>query len=204
MDVRDSKLLVRLLRHAADDYGLQMTEDGYLYVDDVLRTLPQFHRYSEHDVIRTVRRNDKQRFELKNVFGRLMIRALQGHSIGMDVNIEMTELSTECRTAFHGTNLEAWKTIRTTGLSRMRRHHIHMASGVPSRSDVISGMRQDVDVIITIDVDRARRMGLEFVMSENGVILSSGDDGGVICPCLFRAAIRKPTSDGLTWICTRH
>ncbi len=204
MDVRDSKMLVRLLRHTAEDYGLMMTEDGYLYVDDIFRTFPEFRRYSEDDVIRTVRHNNKQRFELKDVFGRLMIRARQGHSLGMDVDIEMEELPTDCRTAFHGTSLEAWKTIRTAGLSRMRRQHIHMASGVPGGAHVISGMRHDVGVIITIDVAKARTMGLEFVVSENGVIPSSGDDDGVICPCFFRAAIRKPTSDGLTWICTRH
>jgi 2'-phosphotransferase len=31
--------------------------------------------------------------------------------------------------ALHGTYLAAWQTIATDGLSRMKRNHIHLASG---------------------------------------------------------------------------
>ena len=55
---------------------------GFVFVDDLLK-LRQFKHYSEDEVQRVVRDNDKQRFSLRNdpSTNRLQVRANQGHSM---------------------------------------------------------------------------------------------------------------------------
>ena len=42
------------------------------------------------------------------------------------------------KVAVHGTTRDAWQSIRTQGLSKMNRNHIHLAQGVPG-TGIISG-----------------------------------------------------------------
>lgn len=67
----------------------------------------------------------------------------------------------------------------------MKRTHIHFATGLPSDRGVVSGMRKDVEVLIYIDVEKALRAGIKFYQSSNGVVLSPGDESGVIKPEYF-------------------
>lgn len=80
----------------------------------------------------------------------------------------------------HGTRSAVWPAIKSTGLSRMNRVHIHMASGRPGDEGVISGMRASSQVFIYINVQKALASGIQFFKSENGVILSPGNESGVI------------------------
>uniref|UniRef100_A0A3B4ZQG0 tRNA phosphotransferase 1 n=1 Tax=Stegastes partitus TaxID=144197 RepID=A0A3B4ZQG0_9TELE len=57
--------------------------------------------------------------------------------------------------AVHGSYLRNWSAIQQQGLSRMKRTHIHLASGLPGEDGVISGMRKDCDLAVFIDVPRA-------------------------------------------------
>lgn len=51
--------------------------------------------------------------------------------------------SPDCPTeAVHGSYLSKWSSIQVQGLSRMKRTHIHLASGLPGEDGVISGERQ--------------------------------------------------------------
>lgn len=58
----------------------------------------------------------------------------------------------------------------------MQRNHIHMATGMPS-SGVISGMRKSCEIVIHVDIALAMADGIEFFLSANGVVLTSGVDG---------------------------
>jgi 2'-phosphotransferase len=113
-------------------------------------------------------------------------------------------------TVVHGTDERAWSLIlKGGGLRRMTRNHIHFASGLPAgfkslearseskadestagekdeaelKSDtapVISGMRMSSTVLIYIDIDAALDRGIPFFVSENGVILTEGNEQGVL------------------------
>jgi 2'-phosphotransferase len=72
----------------------------------------------------------------------------------------------------------------------MARTHIHMATGYPDDSSVISGARSSADVFIIIDMEKALSDGIEFYRSTNGVILSSGIDG-VLEPKYFKDIVYK-------------
>ena len=185
--VRLSKSLAWLLRHNAESEGFTFMEGGYLPVEDVLKH-KRFTGFNLTDVEEVVRNCDKQRYTL-NVGddGRLLIRANQGHSI-KNVQVDMEEITNpdDAQKVIHGTNFKAWNGIQQSGLSRMKRNHIHFAAGEPGSEGVISGMRSSAQVYIYIDVHSAMKDGLKFFRSSNNVILSPGNDQGVIPPKYFK------------------
>lgn len=78
----------------------------------------------------------------------------------------------------------------------MSRNHVHFASGLPAvfevlagsndttseapKGPVISGMRNTSAVLVFIDIKKALEGGLKFWRSANGVILSEGDESGLV------------------------
>ncbi|XP_036404532.1 tRNA 2'-phosphotransferase 1 [Megalops cyprinoides] len=197
-DVRLSKSLSFALRHGAAQMGLNMSSDGFLFVEDLL-SHPQFRSFSLEDVERVVATNDKQRFKLRPdpEDGRLQIRANQGHSVQV-ADLELRVLKHEdpdCPAeAVHGSYLQHWPFIRSQGLRRMNRTHIHLAPGLPGEGGVISGMRRNCDLAVYVDVHKALSDGISFFWSENRVLLTPGDSEGLLAPRYFTRAIRlKPS-----------
>jgi 2'-phosphotransferase len=125
-----------------------------------------------------VEKDEKNRFSLINEEGVWLIRANQGHS--MQVQVEMTELIDPI-TIVHGTYFKPWELIKQTGLSRMNRQHIHFAVGRLGEDGVVSGMRKSCTVFIYVDCAKAMQDGIKFFKSENNVVLSSGVDGLILC-----------------------
>ncbi|XP_077387265.1 tRNA 2'-phosphotransferase 1 isoform X2 [Festucalex cinctus] len=197
-DVRLSKSMSYALRHGANQMGLHLSSDGYLFVEDVLAH-PQFRSYKLEDIETMVATNDKQRFKLRPhpQDGRLQIRANQGHTMQV-TDLELTPVlagSPDCPAeAVHGSYMRNWSAIRQQGLSRMRRTHIHLAPGLPQEDGVISGMRKDCNLAIFIDVPKALADGIEFFWSENRVLLTTGNAEGKLPPAYFSRAIQlRPT-----------
>ncbi|XP_028314536.1 tRNA 2'-phosphotransferase 1 isoform X1 [Gouania willdenowi] len=197
-DVCLSKALSFALRHGADQMGLHLSTDGFLFVEELLAH-PQFRSYSQEDVERVTATNNKQRFKIRShpEDGRLQIRANQGHSVQV-LDLELRAVvagSPDCPSeAVHGSYLRHWSSIQQRGLSRMKRTHIHLAPGLPGADGVISGMRSDCDLAVFIDVHKALADGLEFFWSENGVLLTAGDADGMLSPQYFSRALRlRPT-----------
>jgi len=117
------------------------------------------------------------------------------------------ELNNAPEIVVHGTRYEHWpKIIASGGLKTMGRNHVHFATGVPEPLKskfsgagamvqdcdisvlpgdkktpmVLSGMRNSSSILIFIDLRRAIGKGLKFWLSENGVVLSDGDENGLI------------------------
>jgi 2'-phosphotransferase len=169
-----------------------MRNDGYVLMSDLL----SHQKYKSlgvtlEEIKGIVRNNDKQRFTLAREIDAngkdvVLIRANQGHSIAVDVEMNpLLSVDQFPNVVIHGTNNEAWKSIRVQGLSCMGRNHIHMASGKPKEDGVISGMRVSSSVLIYIDFENALSSGIKFYKSSNGVILSPGNDLRVIPPQFF-------------------
>ncbi|XP_072840328.2 tRNA 2'-phosphotransferase 1 [Pogona vitticeps] len=196
-DVRLSKALSYALRHGADKLGLGMGPDGFVDVAEVLR-LPQFRPWSLEDVQRVVETNDKQRFSLRphSSSGHLQIRANQGHSLEVSELelIPLLHLSDFPEVVAHGTYLRHWPAIRRSGLSRMGRAHIHLAPGLPGDTTVLSGMRKNCEVAVVINIAKALADGITFFRSANGVILTPGNENGLLPPCYFQEVLQlRPT-----------
>ncbi|XP_052270006.1 uncharacterized protein LOC127871281 isoform X5 [Dreissena polymorpha] len=193
-DVVLSKTLSSILRHNADKFNLNLLQGGFIYVDEILHKVPKLRNYTQEDVKRVVDSNDKQRFALQphRESGRLMIRANQGHTMQVD-DLDLKPLlspdNVPC--AIHGTYYESWEAIKRTGLSRMQRNHIHMAMGEPGREGVISGMRSSCEVTIRVDLKKAMDDGIKFFVSANNVILSPGNEDGLIPPKYFELVMDR-------------
>jgi len=186
--VRLSKALSWLLRHNAEKEGLVFLEGGFLPVQEVLKH-KRFRGggYTLEDVQAVVAECPKQRFSLKtSQEGALLIRANQGHSIStVEVDLEEVVDPSQTPVVIHGTYLRNWDAIKTGGLSRMTRNHIHFSAGEPGQDGVISGMRKTADLKIYMDMSKAMAAGLRFFRSANNVILSPGDSNGIIQPEFF-------------------
>ncbi|PUU75995.1 KptA family-domain-containing protein [Tuber borchii] len=197
-----SKALSYTLRHGAVKEGLTLQDDGYANVAELLQ-IPKFRKMNLtlEKLRQVVSENDKQRFSLTSTattpsataiattgtteatattedLHTYLIRATQGHSIPLaDTSALLTPLPPNITSAVHGTFYPAYEAILACGyLSRMGRTHIHLATG---EVGVKSGMRADAQVLFYVDVERARREGsIEFLISENGVALTAGDELG--------------------------
>lgn len=100
---------------------------------------PKFKGVTFEQIRYVVDTNDKQRYTLVEEEGEWWIRANQGHSL--KVKVAMDPIKEAGNTvAVHGTSFEAWEAIKQSGgLKRMNRNHIHLAPGLPSEGNVISG-----------------------------------------------------------------
>jgi len=185
--VKLSKALSWLLRHNAESEGFTLLEGGFLPVSEILQHR-RFTGFTVEEVEAVVQNCEKQRFGTKmGDDGRLLIRANQGHSIKA-VEVEMEEIvaADDIPKVIHGTYLKAWDLIKTSGLSKMKRNHIHFAAGEPGDQGVISGMRNSAQVFIYVDTEAAMADGIKFYKSANNVILSPGNSQGVLLPQYFK------------------
>ncbi|KAF9208490.1 tRNA 2'-phosphotransferase 1 [Haplosporangium sp. Z 27] len=178
--VRLSKSLTWLLRHNAESQGVAIRPDGYVKLQDVLGH-SRFKGYTLDDILQVVDASDKKRFQiLEDEAGKkVYIRAVQGHSITKVAELGFEEIidATKIPIAVHGTMRSNWDAIRSQGLSKMARNHIHMAIGLPGDSGVISGMRNACNLYIYIDTAKAIKDGVRFYKTSNNVILSDGKNG---------------------------
>lgn len=191
---RCSRVMSWALRHAAIDLGLSMLSDGFVPVNEILHHKHAKLKGLTLEVIQTtVASNEKKRFSIKeDEAGVLHIRANQGHSIaGIDPNALLTLIAPQELaelTVVHGTYYDTWENhIRSQGLSKMKRNHIHFAAGLPQDDKtVISGMRKTCTIYIYLDGRKCSHDGIAFFRSDNRVILTAGvHDKGFLPPVYF-------------------
>lgn len=146
-----------------------------------------------------------------------LIRANQGHSIKLESSdgllrpIALGPAAAEAAeplppgavpvppTVVHGTYLAFWPAIVAAGgLRPMGRNHVHCSTGLPgdgpAAAAVVSGMRRDAELLVYVDVERSiREAGMRWWVSDNGVVLTEGDDeGGVVPLRFFREVVGRP------------
>ena len=105
----------------------------------------------------------KQRFALDS--GGDRIRAQQGHSVPVDLQLEQAEPPP---VLYHGTPRRNVPSILAEGLHRAGRHHVHLSADVATARRV-GGRRGDAAVLA---VDTAA-VGNAFYRSGNGVWLTA-------------------------------
>jgi putative RNA 2'-phosphotransferase len=162
-----SKYLAKHLRHAPHELGLELQPGGWVPVDDLL-TAAEKHGFpiAYDDLVECVETNDKQRFAF-DVSGE-MIRANQGHSVDVDLQLEEREPP---EFLYHGTVERFLSSILKDGLIRGNRHHVHLSKDMETATKV--GARRGKPVILTVDAGRMHREGHKFYRSANGVWLTN-------------------------------
>jgi putative RNA 2'-phosphotransferase len=161
-----SKTLARYLRHAPDEIGLTLEPGGWVGVDALLNALKQKGKIVTREKLEAVvTQNEKQRFSFDAT--RERIRANQGHSTPVDLELEPMEPP---QTLYHGTAHANLAAILETGLTRMRRHHVHLSHDTETAHRV--GSRHGKPVVLTVRAQAMRDAGFVFYRSENGVWLA--------------------------------
>jgi RNA:NAD 2'-phosphotransferase (TPT1/KptA family) len=165
--VKKSKKLSYILRHGADKLKIKMSRTGFVecsLLSDYF-TLSELYQITDSC--------PKKRFEITD-FGNIPhIRCVQGHSLNIAPTI--TEYFGDC---VHGTNLIAYEQIKSQGLSRMNRKHIHFSMSKEK-------CRFGSTCFIYINVKKAYADGILFLVAKNDVILSEGNNDGFIPPDYF-------------------
>jgi putative RNA 2'-phosphotransferase len=165
--VATSKLLSYVLRHRPDSIGLTLDEHGWAAVDELLACLAAQGKPVERALLdRVVADNDKQRFAFSPDGTR--IRASQGHSIAVDLQLQQAEPPA---VLYHGTASRFLKSILASGLRAGARHHVHLSADVQTATRV--GARHGFPAVLLVDAARMRTDGIAFYLSDNGVWLTA-------------------------------
>lgn len=166
--IKVSKYLSKHLRHAPERIGLTLQPGGWVEVDALLRACAQ-HNFpiTRAQLEEVVAKNNKQRFAFDDTSTR--IRASQGHSVEVDLQLESAEPPD---VLYHGTAQQNVETILREGLQKMRRHHVHLSSETETARNV--GARHGKPVVLQVDAQAMHTEGFSFHRSANGVWLVDG------------------------------
>jgi putative RNA 2'-phosphotransferase len=164
--IKISKLLSLVLRHQPEKIGLKLDPAGWVSVEELLEACEK-HGFPlrENELEAVVASSDKQRFSFSD--DRLQIRANQGHSINVDLGYQPTVPPEEL---YHGTVERFLRSILDSGLSKRKRHHVHLSADLETAQKV--GARRGVPVILRVMSGGMHRDGHLFFRSENGVWLT--------------------------------
>lgn len=158
---RIGRKLSYLLRH---DKSIVMDDNGWVEVSTILNELSV--NKGILDVI--VNTNNKKRYSYNNE--ETKIRANQGHSLNVDVELEE---KIPPIVLFHGTSPDFMKPILKNGLMKMTRQYVHLSTDLDTATSV--GKRHSKNKepeIILIDCMAMVKDGYKFYLSENGVWLT--------------------------------
>ena len=96
-----------------------------------------------------------------------LIRANQGHSIPVDVELEKKEPP---KVLYHGTGSRFVKSIQEQGLLPMEWLYVHLSTDVETATNV--GKRHGTPVIFKVNAEQMQKDSYDFFQSVNGVWLT--------------------------------
>ncbi|WP_108808488.1 RNA 2'-phosphotransferase [Aquimarina spinulae] len=161
-----SKFLSLILRHNPDKVGIQLDENGWTDVQELLQKVKRHRPGLNMDVLEEVVAScDKQRFAFNEDHTR--IRANQGHSIKVDLEYQPKQPP---EFLYHGTVAKFMEAIREKGLLKMNRHHVHLSEERETAIKV--GSRRGKPIILTVRSGEMYTRGIEFYQSDNEVWLT--------------------------------
>lgn len=157
-----------ILRHKPEAIGITLDEHGWADVDELIKGINETGEEIEFskDTLETIVKTDKkQRYSFSQ--DRILIRANQGHSIPVDVELEKKEPP---KVLYHGTGVKSVKAIQEQGLLPMERLYVHLSIDVKTATNVVK--RHDTPVIFQVNAEQMQKDGYDFFQSVNGVWLT--------------------------------
>ncbi len=163
-----SKEVSYALRHAPWEYGLELDDEGFVSVDQLLASLNEASScerpVTANDLMRIIRTSDKRRHEIVN--GK--IRALYGHTIPLKI---VKAAATPPASLYHGTARKFLNAVLEEGLKPMARQYVHLSVDVDTARHV--GLRHDPKpIILLIDAELAAEEGQRFYIGNDKVWLA--------------------------------
>jgi putative RNA 2'-phosphotransferase len=165
-NVRISKFLSRVLRHRPEQIGINLSDAGWVEVDELLAACRRHGiELTREELDEVVATNDKQRFAFSEDGKR--VRATQGHSIPVELGYRPVMPP---ETLYHGTAERNLMSIRQHGLKRGRRRQVHLSPDPETAVKV--GQRHGKPVVFRVNARAMHDDGHEFFLSVNGVWLT--------------------------------
>ncbi len=167
MDLKKTgRYISYLLRHHPEEANLTLDEHGWAEVsaliEAVAKTYAGFDRTTLDEIVAT---NNKQRYSYSE--DKTLIRANQGHSIPVDVELPET---VPPEFLWHGTGEKFVESINKTGLIPKSRLYVHLSKDIETAVQV--GSRHGKPFIYRVKTGEMSRDGYTFYLSVNGVWLT--------------------------------
>lgn len=161
--IQKGKFVSFILRHGKKEFeaGL-IDEHGWMCVKD----LASMNGLSEEIIDEIVKTNNKSRYEYNE--DKTKIRARQGHSIPVDVELKEAVITEKNPYLWHGTSDRFIESIKDNGLLPQTRIYVHLSKD--EETALIVGKRHGGNtVIICIDAFQMIKDGKVIYISNNGV-----------------------------------
>ncbi len=159
------KFVALILRHKPETIGITLDEHGWANVDELIEGIAKTRTFDMEMLEEIVATDNKQRFSFNE--DHTMIRANQGHSIPVDV--ELKKLSPP-EVLYHGSAIKYEEAIDDIGLIPKSRLYVHLSKDYDTAVKV--GSRHGKPVIYKVYTGNMDKDGYEFFLSENGVWLT--------------------------------
>jgi len=160
-----SKFISLILRHKPEAIGITLDEHGWANVNELIEGISKTQPIDMATLEQIVAEDEKQRYSFNE--DKTLIRANQGHSIPVDVELEEKEPP---EFLYHGTGEKYVESIDVQGLIPKSRLYVHLSSDSDTAKKV--GQRHGSPVIYVVNSGRMFRDGYIFYQSVNGVWLT--------------------------------
>ena len=160
-----SKFMSLILRHKPEAIGIRLDEHGWAKVDELIAGIAKTRKFNMEMLEEIVRTDEKQRYSFSE--DKKRIRANQGHSVPVDVELEEAEPPEEL---WHGTGEKYESSIDAQGLIPKSRLYVHLSKDRETAVKV--GQRHGKPVLYIVLSGEMRRDGYRFYLSKNGVWLT--------------------------------
>lgn len=156
-----SRYISLILRHKPEEIGITLDEHGWANVNELLNGV----NIDISTLEQIVATDDKQRYSFNE--DKTLIRANQGHSIPVDVELDEVEPP---EYLWHGTGEKYMQGISQMGLIPKSRLYVHLSSDTETALSV--GKRHGVPTIYRVAAQDMYKDGFKFYLSKNGVWLT--------------------------------
>jgi len=162
---RISKYISLILRHKPEVIGIQLDAHGWADVNALLAGISKKYPINRDILDEIVRSDEKQRYSFSQ--DGTKIRANQGHSIPVDVELEQ---KTPPDVLWHGTGEKYVESINRIGLIPKSRLYVHLSKDYEIAKTV--GNRHGKPVVYRVNAKQMAEDGYPFYLSVNGVWLT--------------------------------
>ncbi len=160
-----SKFIALILRHKPETIGITLDEHGWAKVDELIDGISKTYVFNMEMLEEIVRTDKKGRYSFSE--DKTLIRANQGHSINVDVELEEKEPP---EFLWHGTGEKFVSGIDTEGLKPKSRLYVHLSKDEDTALQV--GARHGKPVLYRVLSGKMYKDGYVFYLSQNGVWLT--------------------------------
>ncbi len=160
-----SKLIALVLRHKPEEIGITLDEHGWANVNELIAGIAKTQPFDMTALEEIVSTDEKQRYSFNE--DKTLIRANQGHSIPVDVELEEKRPP---ELLYHGTGEKYTASIDAQGLIPKSRLYVHLSPDYDTAVKV--GSRHGKPVVYTVAAGEMQKNGYVFYLSVNGVWLT--------------------------------